>query len=82
MIYLFTLCEYGGQEVASCELICEEDFAHGFERGLNLRINQETHYIVREEIGEDGAGRARRRARALGRRGLKRSCGWAPLALF
>jgi len=54
--YLFTLCEYGAGEVASCELTCEEDFADGFERGLNLRINQETHYILREEIGEEAPG--------------------------
>ena len=58
MIYLFTLCEYGGGESASCKLVCEEAFADGFERGLNLRIDQETHYVVREEIGDEGlAGR-------------------------
>jgi len=58
VIYLFTLCEYGGGESASCKLVCEEAFADGFERGLNLRIDQETHYVVREEIGDEGlAGR-------------------------
>ena len=50
--YLFTYCEYGGGEVASCAVICGETFADGFERGLNLRIDAETHYLVREEIGE------------------------------
>ena len=55
MIYLFTLCEYGGGESATCRLTSDEAFADGFERGLNLRINQETHYIVREEIGDEAA---------------------------
>jgi hypothetical protein len=50
VIYQFTLCEYGGGELASCRLICDEDFADGFERGLNTRIDQETHYLVREEL--------------------------------
>jgi hypothetical protein len=53
VIYLFTLCEYGGGESATCKLTSGEAFADGFERGLNLRINQETHYIVREEISDD-----------------------------
>ncbi len=51
--YLFTLCEYGGGEKASCKLICDEAFAEGFERGLNLRIDEDKHYIVREELGEE-----------------------------
>ncbi len=59
MTYLFTICEYGGGEIASCKLTCEEDFADGFELGVNMRINEDTHYIVREEIGEeDVAGHA------------------------
>jgi hypothetical protein len=59
MIYLFTVCEYGGGEIASCTLTCEADFADGFERGVTMRINEDTHYIVREEIGEaDVADRA------------------------
>jgi hypothetical protein len=56
VIYLFSVCAYGGGEVAWCTLSCEEDFADGFELGVNLRINQETHYIVREEIGEESFG--------------------------
>jgi hypothetical protein len=39
-------------EVAACAVTCDEDFADGFERGLNLRIDAETHYLVREEIGK------------------------------
>ena len=53
MIYLFTICEYGGGEIASCTLTCEEDFAHGFELGVRMRLNEDLHYIVREEIGEE-----------------------------
>ena len=53
MTYLITLCEYGRGEIASCKLTCAEDFAEGFELGLNMRLDDETHYIVREEIGED-----------------------------
>lgn len=53
MTYLFTLCEYGGGEIAATKLISDEAFADGFERGVNMRINDETHYIVREEIGEE-----------------------------
>ena len=57
MTYRFTICEYGGGEIASCTLSCEEGFAYGFELGVTLRIDEETHYIVREEIGdEDFAG--------------------------
>ena len=55
MIYLFTLCEYGGGESATCRLSSDEAFADGFERGLNLRINRETHYIVREVIDDEAA---------------------------
>jgi len=56
--YLFTLCEYGGGETASCEVVCDEAFADGFERGLHLRLNQDTHYVVREEIDDESlAGR-------------------------
>jgi hypothetical protein len=58
VIYLFSICEYGGEEIAWCTLTCEEGFADGFELGVGMRINEETHYIVREEIGEeDVAGR-------------------------
>ena len=53
MIYLFTICEYGGGEIAWCTLTCEEGFAEGFELGVRMRINEEVHYIVREEIGEE-----------------------------
>jgi hypothetical protein len=59
MIHLFTICEYGGGEVASCTLTCDEDFADGFELGVTMRIDADTYYIVREEIGEaDVAGSA------------------------
>lgn len=59
MIYLFTICEYGGEAIASCTLTCDEDFAHGFELGVTECINEDTQYIVREEIGEeDVAGHA------------------------
>ena len=53
MIYLFTICEYGGGEIAWCTLTCEEDFADGFELGVRMRLNEDVHYIVREEIGEE-----------------------------
>ena len=54
--YVFTICAYGGGEIASCRLTCGEEFADGFELGLKMRIDEDTHYIVREEIGEgDGA---------------------------
>ena len=44
---------YGGGEIAWCTLTCEEDFADGFELGVRMRIDEEVHYIVREEIGEE-----------------------------
>jgi hypothetical protein len=50
--YLFTICEYGGGETASCRLTCGEEFADGFELGVQMRIDEETHYSVREEIAE------------------------------
>ena len=56
MIYLFTICEYGGGEIAWCTLTCEEGFADGFELGLKTHIDEEAHYVVREEIGEEDAG--------------------------
>ena len=52
MIYRFTLCERGGVEIASCRLTCDEEFADGFERGMELRIDDESQYIVREALGE------------------------------
>ena len=57
MIYLFTICEYGGGEIASCTVTCAEDFADGFERGVSTWIDEATCYILREEVGEgDGDG--------------------------
>jgi hypothetical protein len=53
MVYLFTWCEYGGGEIASCRVTCDRPFADAFERGLNKRIDADAHYVVREEIGED-----------------------------
>jgi hypothetical protein len=53
VIYLFTWCEYGGGEVASCRVTCDGAFADAFERGLNARVDEDTHYVVREEIGDD-----------------------------
>jgi hypothetical protein len=59
VIYLFSVCEYGGGEIAWCTLSSGEGFADGFELGVKLRINQETHYVVREAIREeDIAGNA------------------------
>jgi hypothetical protein len=52
VIYVFTICEYGGGEIAFCRLTCGEAFADGFEAGVRMRIDEDTHYIVREEIGE------------------------------
>jgi hypothetical protein len=52
VIYRFTLCERGGVEIASCRLTCDAEFADGFERGMELRIDDETQYIVREAIDE------------------------------
>jgi hypothetical protein len=52
MTYRFTICEYGGGEIAWCTLSCEEDFAVGFELGVSVRLDEDVHYIVREEIGE------------------------------
>jgi hypothetical protein len=52
VIYVFTICEYGGGEIASCRLTCGEAFADGFEVGLSMRIDEDTHHIVREELGE------------------------------
>jgi hypothetical protein len=51
--YLFTICEYGGEEVAWCTLTCGKRFAEGFELGVRMRLNEDVHYIVREEIGEE-----------------------------
>ena len=68
MIYLFTICEYGGGEIAWCTLTCEEGFADGFELGVRMRINEEVHYLVREEIGEEDARRPHRQRRALDHR--------------
>ena len=74
MTYVFTICEYGGGEMASCRLTCREEFADGFELGLKMRIDEDTHYIVREEIGEGDVGdhaacssRGWKRPEALGR---------------
>jgi hypothetical protein len=53
MTYRFTICEYGGEEVAWCTLTCGERFAEGFERGVRMRLDEDLHYIVREEIGEE-----------------------------
>jgi hypothetical protein len=50
--YEFTICEYGGGEIASCRLTCGEAFADGFELGLRIRIEEDAYYIVREELGE------------------------------
>jgi hypothetical protein len=50
--YRFTLCERGGVEIASCRLTCDAEFADGFERAMNLRIDDNSQYIVRELIGE------------------------------
>jgi hypothetical protein len=52
VIYLVTVCEYGGAEVAACRLTCSDEFADGFERGLKMCIDEDTHYVLREEIGE------------------------------
>ena len=73
MIYLFTICEYGGGEIAWCTLTCEEGFADGFERGVRMRINEEVHYIVREEIGEEDLAGHTASHRALDTSSLKRS---------
>ena len=57
MTYLFTICEYGGGELAWCALTCDEGFAVGFELGVRMRLDEDVQYIVREEIGEaDPAG--------------------------
>jgi hypothetical protein len=53
VIYRFTVCEYGGGEIASCTLTCAEDFADGFEFAVKTHIDEATHYIVREVIGEE-----------------------------
>ena len=50
MNYRFTLCERGGVEIASCRLTCDAEFADGFERAMNLRIDDDSQYIVRESI--------------------------------
>ena len=71
MIYLFTICEYGGGEIAWCTLTCEEGFADGFERGVRMHINEEVHYIVREEIGEEDLAGHTASHRALDTSGLK-----------
>jgi hypothetical protein len=55
VIYRFTLCERGGVEIASCRLTCDAEFADGFERAMNLRIDDDSQYIVRESIGEADA---------------------------
>ena len=73
MIYLFTICEYGGGEIAWCTLTCEEGFADGFELGVRMRINEEVHYIVREEIGEEDLAGHTADHRALDTSSLKRS---------
>ncbi len=52
VIYVFTICEYGGGELASCRLTCAEAFADGFELGVRMCIDEDTYYIVREEVGE------------------------------
>ena len=52
MMYRFTLCERGGVEIASCRLTCDAEFADGFERAMNLRIDDNSQYIVRESMGE------------------------------
>jgi hypothetical protein len=52
MIYLFTICEYGGGEIAWCTLHCGESFAAAFEFGVSTRLDEDVHYIVREELGE------------------------------
>ncbi len=52
MIYRFTLCERGGVVIASCRLTCDREFADGFERAMNLRIDDDSQYIVRESLGE------------------------------
>jgi hypothetical protein len=58
VIYVFTICEYGGDEIAWCAVTCEEGFADGFELGVRMRIDEDVHYVVREEVGgEDLAGR-------------------------
>ena len=54
MIYVFSICEYGGGEIASCRVTCTEDFADGFELGLKMRIDEAAYYILREEIDEGG----------------------------
>lgn len=54
MIYRFTLCESGGVEIASCQLTCDAEFADGFERGMSLRIDQDSQYIVRELLRDSG----------------------------
>jgi hypothetical protein len=59
VIYLFSVCEYGGGEIGWCTVSCEESFADGFELAVKMHINEETHYVVREVIGEeDTAGHA------------------------
>jgi hypothetical protein len=56
--YRFTLCERGGVEIASCRLTCDAEFADGFERAMNLRIDDDSQYIVRESLGETEARQA------------------------
>ena len=73
MIYLFTICEYGGGEIAWCTLTCEEGFAEGFELGVRMRINEEVHYLVREEIGEEDLAGHTASHRALDTSSLKHS---------
>jgi hypothetical protein len=52
VVYVFTVCEYGGGEIVSCRLTCSEAFADGFELAVRTSIDEDTYYLVREEIGE------------------------------
>ena len=52
VIYVFSICAYGGGVIASCRVTCTEEFADGFERGVSMHVDEEAYYIVREAIGE------------------------------
>ena len=53
MTYLFMVCEYGRGEIGWCMVTCDEAFADGFELAVKAHLDEEVHYIVREEIGEE-----------------------------
>ena len=72
VIYVFTVCEYGGGEIASCRLTCGEAFADGFEVGVRMHIDEDTHYVVRRRSAK-ATTPTTASARAVARGGLKSS---------